>query len=172
MAKSKRIWSLLVVGVAAYGAYRLADAALGTEGGDHLANQLWIGKLPKTDREIVEHMVLLDQDAGRFGVWGKSSAWRHDLEIFKWARERDRLLLFFPQTRRKARAGVRTWECEGEAPKPFQLCLEVTLDGKKRRYYSREDWVVEPGELTHSIEEIVADTPELDGYLDGADELE
>lgn len=163
---SKLGW--IVVGVAlTYGGYRAVDAAFSSDAADdHVANQLWLGKLPKTDRDIVEHLVLIDHDNGRFGAWGRSSAWLHNFEVFKWAREKDRLLLFFPQTRKRGKAKVRAWKCEGDAPKPFQLCLEITRDGDTALYYSREDWVIEPGNVAESLEDIAEDTPELDGHLD------
>ena len=137
--------------------------------GDHVANQLWLAKLPKSDRDMVGHIVLLDQKRGRFGVAGTSSTWRHELELFKWAREEDRLMRYFPQSRKRTKSKIRTWNCEGEAPRPFQLCLEISSGGSKQLFYSREDWVVKPGEVAESIEEIATDTPELDGFLDELD---
>jgi hypothetical protein len=41
---------------------------------------------------------------------------------------------------------VRTWACANEAPKGFDLCLELS-DGKaKQRFYSRKTWRVPKGE--------------------------
>ena len=160
MAKSKRGWvALALIGVGAFGTYRLFSSD--DDASDHVVNQLWIGKLPQSDRDMFDHVVLLDQDGGRFGVWGKSSTWRHDIEIFKFGREKERLSVFFPQTRKTAKGSVRAWTCD--APKPFELCLEIVLEGKKRLYYSREDWVIEPGNVGESLTDIAEGTPELQG---------
>ena len=53
---------------------------------------------------------------------------------------------------------MRSWECEGEAPEPFTLCLEVASGDRKARFYSREDWVIEPHDAG-SLEAIAADLP-------------
>ena len=174
MSKSKRGWVVVgLIGLLGYGGYLAVDAAISTDAADdHVANQLWLAKLPENDRDLVKHMVLLDHDNGRFGVWGRSSAWLHNFEVFKWAREKDRLLFFFPQTRKKGKAKIKAWKCAGEAPKPFQLCLEITKNGKKQLYYSREDWVIEPGNVAESLEDITEDTPELEGLFDEVEDVD
>lgn len=42
----------------------------------------------------------------------------------------------FPQDGRKATFTTRIWSCKGEAPKPFDLCLELRKDGAKLVLYS------------------------------------
>lgn len=39
---------------------------------------------------------------------------------------------------------MRTWKCGGEAPKPFDLCLELKGGGQVYRYFNRTGWVVRP----------------------------
>jgi hypothetical protein len=166
MASSKRTWVVLgLVALGGVAAWRALDSGEDAAG-DRVENQLWISALPKDDREMIDHLVLVDHEDGRFGVRGRSSAWRHDVEILKWGREKDVLLLFFPQTRSKAKWTVRQWSCAGEAPKPFELCLEIKGDGARKLFYSREEWEIDPGEAAASLAEIARDTPELEGTLD------
>ncbi len=55
-----------------------------------------------------------------------------------------RLQMRFPQDRTRATARVRTWDCEGEAPEGFELCLELRGENRTVRLYSRRDWVLRP----------------------------
>jgi hypothetical protein len=55
---------------------------------------------------------------------------------------------------------VTARECD--APKPFELCLDLEGDSGKRRYYSRHDWVIEPGE---AVDTAFEDAPELVGRV-------
>ncbi|WAS96324.1 hypothetical protein [Nannocystis punicea] len=116
----------------------------------HLANQVWIERLPQNDRDQIHHLVLLEQGRDRFGAFGKSSQWRHFLEIFAWHREQNRLTLHLPQDRVRVNLEARVWECEDEAPAPFELCLELKGErGHTSRYYSRYEWVIEGGKAPH-----------------------
>ncbi len=45
---------------------------------------------------------------------------------------------------RRGRFKARTWKCGGQAPKPFDLCLDLAGNGKRFRYYSRTDWAINP----------------------------
>lgn len=142
----------------------------------HLQNRVWIERLPRDDRDIITHLVLLDTDDGRFGAAGRSSAWRHIIEVFRWFREDTRLTLDFPQERVRAEFEVRTWECDDEAPPPFELCLELTRQHRSIRFYSRHDWVIEPhgaelpdsapaelAELFHQVQELRVPAGEAEG---------
>ncbi|MCB9567923.1 MAG: hypothetical protein H6710_12060 [Myxococcales bacterium] len=135
-----------------------------------LTNHVWLERLPNDDRDMITHLLVLDTRDGRFGTVGRSSAWRHVIEVFKWFREEDRLTLDFPQERVRTEFTVRTWECAGEAPRPFELCLEMTRGHRSIHFYSRHDWVVEPhGDLAEgeaSLAALIAENPELRG-LDG-----
>jgi hypothetical protein len=110
-----------------------------------LPQRLWVDRMPNDERDMVHKFVLVRSlDHGRFGVSEFGSVWRHHTEVFKWGLHDDRLQMGFPQDRRHVTAKVRTWECEGEAPDGFELCLELRADGRKIRMYSRHDWVVRP----------------------------
>ena len=153
MARSKtNKWvGLGLAATVGLGAYELGlfDCA-STSGVEHLSNQVWIERLPQNDRDQIHHLVLLEQGRDRFGAFGKSSQWRHFLEIFAWHREQSRLTLHLPQDRVRVDLEARVWECEDEAPAPFELCLELKGErGHTARYYSRFDWVIEDGNVPH-----------------------
>jgi hypothetical protein len=168
-ARNKFI-ALALVGGGAFAAYSLLagpDAQDGAAKAEHLVNQVWLERLPQHERDMIGHLLVLDHPRARIGVVGKSSQWRHFIEAFKWALEGDRLLTVFPQERARAQFKVKTWHCEGDAPHPFELCLQVSRGDRKAVFYSREDWVVEPQDAEGSLAELAEEYPELAGvYAD------
>lgn len=163
-----KVISLALAGACALGAWKLGSAVFSSEdeaaGARHLINQVWIERIPDNDRDMITHLLLLDTDDGRFGAVGRSSAWRHVVEIFKWSLEEDRLALFFPQERTRSQFKARTWECGGEAPEPFDLCLELSRGDRSVRFFSHHEWVVRPHEGAvdeAALREIFAGTPAL-----------
>lgn len=149
------------LGVLAVGSYKLGTAAFGEDVSvQRLHNQVWIERIPQDDRDMIHHLVLIDDEGERFGAFGKSSQWRHFVEIFRWAREDAKLTLLLPQERKRIELGVKVWDCAGEAPAPFQLCLELSNKRKTMRYYSRYDWSIDgagPDALAH----VAAEQPAL-----------
>ena len=139
---------------------------------EHLSNQVWIERLPQNDRDQIHHLVLLEQGRDRFGGFGRSSQWRHFLEIFMWHRENSRVTLQLPQDRVRLDLDARIWDCEGDAPAPFELCLELKNErGKTARYFSRYDWVIEHGAAPHidGLPELVPHAaPSLTGEIEYA----
>jgi len=115
---------------------------------ERLVNQVWIERMPEDPRDMIHHVVMLDGSHGKIGAAGVSSRWRHRIEAFRWALEGDRLLAAFPQDRVRASFQVRTWRCAGEAPRPFELCLEIRHEKRSARFYSRDDWDVRVEALT------------------------
>ena len=101
--------------------------------------------MPKNDRDQVGHVVLVRKRDSRVGVIGSASAWRRRAELFKWNLSGDKLKTEFPQDRRRVTFGVRTWKCQ--APKPFDLCMEISRKDRKARFYSRQDWKLDSDEL-------------------------
>lgn len=176
MSKSgKTIVTLALVGAAAVGAWKLGAAVLGDDPdaakAKHAVNQVWIERMPTDARDQINHFVLVRHPEGRIGAVGKSSQWRHFVELFMWGLEGEKLSVFLPQEQRKAQLRVRTWECAGEAPKPFELCLELGNDKRSVTMYSRKDWIIDPKNVSESIEEIVEGEPALAAVLDGEDAL-
>lgn len=171
MANKQSKWIVLaLVGACGFGAWKAGSALLGDEeaqGTQHLVNQVWIDHVPADDRDMIGHLVVLDHPQGKFGATGRSSQWRHIIEVFRWRLEGKRLTLAFPQERVRTAVDVETWRCEGEAPAPFQLCLRLTNQrGQSVTLYSRDDWEVRPHELEDSLAELGEDAPMLRGVLD------
>jgi len=162
MSKRKPRWlPLLLVGTAAYGAWHLASWLREPEVQDarRLTNQVWISRMPSGPRDVVGHLTVIQPKRGkRIGAVGHSSRFRFNIELFGWSLEGDRLALFFPQERVRAEFQARTWSCAGEAPEPFELCLELAANGRKVMFYSREDWVIDPPRRHELPAEVAART--------------
>jgi hypothetical protein len=166
--RTKRIVALAVAGVCLFVGWRLVRTSTSdheTAGTKRLVNQVWIERMPEDSRDIVTHFVVLKHPQGRFGAVGASSQWRHMVEVFQWKLDGKRLTTFFPQDRVRARVDVETWQCKGEAPEPFELCLRVSSGDRSVVLYSRDEWRVRPHEVEASLREIEAATPELAGSL-------
>lgn len=145
MSRSNTKWiTLAVVAAAGFGGYRLMSSCGEAQDLKHLANQVWIERLPENDRDQIHHIVLIQEGRDRFGAFGRSSTWRHFVEVFMWQREEDRLTLHLPQDRVRLDLTAKVWNCEDEAPEPFELCLELKgHSGRTARYYSRYDWTID-----------------------------
>lgn len=176
LTAGKTIVALALVGAAAVGTWKLGAAIFGDDAeatkAKHAVNQVWIERMPADARDQINHFVLIRHPEGRIGAVGKSSQWRHIVELFMWGLEGERLSVFLPQDQRKAQLRVRTWECAGEAPKPFELCLELGNDKRSVTMYSRKDWVIDPKNVSESIEDLVADEPGLAAVFEADDVLD
>jgi hypothetical protein len=142
--RSWRRWVLLAVaGVAAWQAARLFIARRAST--QKLINQLWVERMPAHPRDMVWHFLAIDQDGRHLGAIGQASRWRVHTDGFIWRQQGDEITFVTPQNRCKSTLKARTWKCAGEAPKPFDLCLELASKDKRFRYYSRREWVIRPG---------------------------
>jgi hypothetical protein len=182
---SKNKTGRILLGLAVAGAGILGVSALQRAVSDddsdaasakHAVNRVWIERLPADQRDMIGHFILVDHKQGRVGGIGKSSQWRHFIELFQWGLEGNRLSIFLPQDRVKTQVSVKTWKCAGEAPDPFELCMEISNGRKSAMFYSRTDWVIEPHDVAGSIEDLVEDAPDLATVLEavpieGAGEL-
>lgn len=171
--QTNKVVALALVGACSFGAWKLGSALLSdeTQGTKHAVNQLWIDHVPRDDRDMITHFVILDHPQGKFGAIGRSSQWRHMVDVFKWNLGGDTLRLFFPQDRAKGEVKLETWECAGEAPAPFELCMRMTnKQGKSWMFYSREEWEIDPRGAIESLEDIVEDEPTLAAVLGTLDE--
>lgn len=159
--------AVLAGGVAVgYGAFGGDDPE--ADGTRHLVNQVWIERVPDGPRDMIGHFALIKHPRGNFGAVGRSSQWRHLIEGLMWKLEGSRLSLYFPQEESKTAVKARTWNCEDEAPAPFQLCLEVSARGGSRTFYSRKDWVIDVDNVEGSLESMVEENPELAGVFEQA----
>ncbi len=166
MAKLKAALALGAVAAVGVGTYSFLSADEDAAGTRNLTNQAWIERMPDNHQDMIGHLVLLDKNGEQWGVTGRSSVWRHYLEVFGWRLENNRLKVFFPQENVRGEVKVRTWRCAGEAPEPFELCLEISNQGRAVTYYSRRDWVVKDAE---SLEELTTEVPELAGVFENTD---
>jgi hypothetical protein len=137
MAKATR-WVLLGAGVVAAGVGAVCLRAPT----DRLVNQVWIERLPRNERDMIWHFVAVEKGDKRGGALGRGSRWRLAVDWFRWKRQGDRIELDTPQTRCRSTLKARVWECAGQAPRPFELCLEMTTGEHVFRYFSRKSWVI------------------------------
>lgn len=168
-----KLIGLALVGACSFGVWKLGSALLSdeTQGTKHAVNRLWIDHVPRDDRDMITHFVIIDHRQGKFGAIGRSSQWRHMVDVFRWKLSGSKLDLFFPQDRAHGAVEIETWECEGEAPAPFELCMKMTnKQGRSWTFYSREDWEIDPGSAAESLAEIVDDEPSLAAVLGTLDE--
>ena len=177
MAKAaSKLLAVALVGAGIFGAYRLGTSLFGddteTEATRHVVNQVWLERMPESQRDMIGHLLLVDHPEGKIGVAGKSSRWRHFVELFVWKLQGSKLSVYFPQEEGRAELKVKSWRCEGEAPKPFQLCLEVSNGRRTAHFYSRDDWKVEPHDAAASLQEIAEESPELAGLVEDIDVID
>lgn len=146
MANRGKAWvNVLMMAGALFGAWQLGRIFFGGESGNkRLVNQLWIERMPRDPRDMVHGALLIEHEGRRFGVVGRSSRWRGHQDAFLWGMDGDELRTRFPQDGKRFRLQVAVRDCEGEAPRPFQLCLEARAGDRVLRFFSRKDWVVRP----------------------------
>jgi hypothetical protein len=173
MSIRTNVIAFALVGAASFGIWKVGSSMLSaeTQATENLLNQVWVERLPVDDRDIVQHFVLIDHRQGKVGAFSRSSQWRASIEVIRWELNGSKLDMYFPQSRLRAYTTVKTWECEGEAPAPFELCMSMT-DGKggSRTLYSRKDWELKAGDVAGSLEDIIDDEPTLAGLLGTIDE--
>jgi hypothetical protein len=111
---------------------------------ERLSNQVWIDHAPRNERDVVRHLVLLERANRRLGVAGQASRFRLQQDMLVWNVEGNNLRVLLLQDQQRVTVQARTWTCVGEAPKPFELCLELKRGDRAVRYYSKREWVVRP----------------------------
>ena len=143
---SRRRWlSVLLLAAVAVAGWRAWDWWSATHAGttELLFNRVWLERMPRAEREMVRNLALVQHGERKMGVTARASRWRVQADLFRWRMDgEDRLETRFPQDGRQATFNVRAWYCAKEAPKPFELCLELSRGGRTRRLYSREDWII------------------------------
>jgi hypothetical protein len=143
MANRGKSWvNFLLLAGALFGAWQLFFAE--RSGQRRLVNQLWLERMPRNPRDMVHAALLLEHENRRVGVVGRGSHWRGHQDAFLWSLDGDQLRARFPQDDKRYRLQVTVRDCEGNAPRPFQLCLEARVGDQVLRFFSRKDWVVRP----------------------------
>lgn len=127
------------------------------------ANRIWAERDRRDDRDLVLYFMPIEVGSKRGGTMTRSSRYAFAGEVFRWSRDGANLKLELPQSQRTVALGVRTWSCAGEAPKGFDLCLELTQGKDKLQLYSRKGWKIPRGE---DLPIPVADVPDLPACSD------
>lgn len=117
------------------------------DGGWSIAvNRAWVERMPRTPRDMTRKIAFIHDDGERVGVVVNSSEFRLFLDVFFWVRRDgdNRVKMTFPQVQKDRLAAVRAWKCKGEAPRPFELCMELKdAQGDRRMtFYSMEEWEI------------------------------
>jgi hypothetical protein len=110
----------------------------------HLVNRVWLERMPRDQKDMVHVAALIEREGRRVGAVGQGSRWRLHQDFFLWRLDKDLLRTRFPQDGQRFGLRVRTWECAGQVPAPFELCLEARRGDEVLRFYSRRDWVIRP----------------------------
>jgi len=150
MALRRKRWGTwLLLGLGGLVAWQVAARFRPERRPENLVNQIWLERWPRDARDMVGHLVAIEHDGHKVGTSGRHSRWRLASDGFVWGQQGDRVRARFPQTGQRAAFQVRTWKCAGQAPREFELCLELKgqAGGKTQtyRFYSRKDWVIRPG---------------------------
>lgn len=113
-----------------------------------LLNRPWVDHMPRSERDMVTQLVFVDRDGQKMGALLRASRWRQLAELFRWEQRRGGLTVEFPQSKKRLPVSTRVWACK-DAPKGFDLCLELSLLGKGLRLYSNKKWSLdEPTSLS------------------------
>src|SRR5689334_5497402 len=121
-----RLKKIILVAVVIYIIWKFLSGLIGgadLRGGKYLTNRPWIENVPKNERAMTHAFFLLDKGKRHFGSVAYGSMYRVTLDTVEWKTEGDELTLNFLQEQTRAKFKVRTWECAGQAPEPFDLCL-------------------------------------------------
>lgn len=129
-----------------------------------LTNRIWMEHPPKSPRDRVHGLVLLDKR--RLGAASYSSAFLIHAEVLRWSVQGDELRLDFLQEKKRARSRYKVWRCK-DAPKPFELCLELR-DGRKVTMLYALDQKSRGDELPGAAD-VLSTAEELDESSDGGD---
>lgn len=113
---------------------------LGSGSAELLTDRLWMERLPQQPRELAHVLTLRKVRDHRVGFAAAGSTFRWQVDLVEWSLERDVLTLVTKQDDVVTRFDVKVRRCAGEAPKPFDLCLDLRAGGQTFHYFSREDW--------------------------------
>jgi hypothetical protein len=112
---------------------------------DLLENRLWAERVPRSERDMVVHVALLNLgEEGRVGAGLVASQHRVLLDRFVYQRDGDQLDVHFLQDNRKGRLTARARRCEDRKADGFELCLDLRQGRDVLRLYSRDDWELDP----------------------------
>lgn len=121
------------MGVGGWRYWRHADA------GDLVANRVWIDHLPRNDRDVVQVVVLVSDQA--MGLFGATSQWKQSTELFRYEQNGSEVRVHYPQTGEHEKLQARATRCKEGG---MDYCLEVKGASRGvKRYYSQEGWEID-----------------------------
>jgi hypothetical protein len=139
---SRLVLISIAVGVVAAAGF-VVIRRVNDDGWSKAENRVWIERMPRTPRDMTKKIVFIHKEGERVGAVVHSSEFRMFLDMFHWFRRDDgRVRMAFPQDQKERMPYVRAWQCKGEAPAPFELCLEAKEGDQRRLFYSMEEWVI------------------------------
>jgi hypothetical protein len=151
--KRKKLRRLLLLAAIIYilwkivsGCYAYFAGAGESSGTDKLLNRVWISNLPDDPRKPAYVLLFVDKAKQRLGASVTGTAYKHLTEMLSYTLEGDQLTVVHLQDNKTVKWKARTWTCKGEAPKPFDLCLELKGDVANVKLYSGIDWVIRSGD--------------------------
>ena len=106
-----------------------------------LTNRPWIDRLPRSERDVIGHLVFLDAGEPRTGAVGRSSTWQQSAERFQWVSAPDHLTLTFPQSGKTGKLRYEVRACT--APEPMNLCLKIGPGRAAPTLYSSTEWTLD-----------------------------
>lgn len=102
----------------------------------HLTNRQWVNKVPDGPKDMVFRLILLGRIKRKMGVVMNASNYRFIGDVIGYRVEGNRLTLTIPQDDAEVTFIARTWPCKN-APKPFDLCLELKRGRQSIILYSQ-----------------------------------
>jgi hypothetical protein len=104
---------------------------------DLIHNRPWVERIALNPREHVHGMIFREEGKGAsfFG-----SRYQLEVSLFDWKVSGEKLSVHYLQKDERVEYRARVWACE--APRPFDLCLEMTNGGKATKLYSRTGWKI------------------------------
>ena len=104
-----------------------------------LLDRVWIERIPTSPTDMIAQFAMISDQ--KMGVAARGSQWRQMIDIFKYRGNNAKFRLGFPQDKRRLDVSMKAWRCE--APKPFQLCLEIKAGDRTAKLFSRDDWTLD-----------------------------
>ncbi|MCK6544534.1 hypothetical protein L6R52_01565 [Myxococcota bacterium] len=155
-----RLKKIAVAALVIYLVWKFLSGLVGVDasGADLLANRMWLERFPKEPRELVRGLSLTEVRARRVGVAAEASAFRAHFDLVEWDLDGSTLTVISKQDAVKTAFAVKIRRCAGEAPRPFDLCMDLSAGGRTWHYFSREAWT--------KLGEPVASDAELSAVLE------
>lgn len=133
----KKLALLAVVAVVAVAGYRVEKHH--TSQAHLVRDRVWLDHMPRNDRDTVNVFAVLSRQP--VGVFQATSGWKGNFEAFRYEQNGDEIRIVYPQTGDKEKLVVRARECN---EKGMDYCLDIEGGSRGvKRYYSREEWVIE-----------------------------